>query len=262
MKKILRAVSTMSALSLTLGGVACAPPDKAPIAPASPAASSASSAPAAAPASLAPAPLEKCSNGVAAAADGLVDDFEDGDNHSAEQAGRGGWWYTAADTAGSTIAPQGDFKPSAGGAGGSKFAGHVSGKTAPDQAAWGAVFGVGLLPDNHVYDASKQAGVSFWAKVGDKSGKTFRFKVSDVNTHPAGKVCTDGCWNHFGAELTLSTEWKEYTIAFSDLKQEEYWGNPRPPALTSNQLISLDWSIPRGQEFDLWIDDIKLVDCK
>ena len=270
MTKISRALSTASALSLVFGGLACAPADKAPIAPAAPtpapapepaSASGAAPAPAAA-VPAAAAPLKRCENGTRAADDGSIDDFEDGNNLSLEQAGRGGYWYTTADTAGSSIAPQGDFKPSDGGAGGSKLAGRVSGKTAPEQAAWGAVFGVGLRRDNQLYDASKYAGVSFWAKVGAKSGKTFRFKVSDVNTHPAGKVCSDGCWNHFGSELTLSTEWKEYTIAFSDLKQEEYWGNPRPPSVTANQLVSLDWTVPRGQEFDLWIDDVKLVDCK
>jgi hypothetical protein len=268
MNNISRALSTFGALGLSIGGIACAPANKAPIAPAAPPPASAAvaapapAAPAAPVAPAAPAPLKRCANGTVAAADGLIDDFEDGNNQSAEQAGRSGYWFTAVDTAGSSIAPQGELKPSNGGANGSKLAGHVSGKTAPEQAAWGAVFGVGLLRDNQLYDASKYAGVSFWAKVGGKSGKSFRFKVSDVNTHPAGKVCTDGCWNHFGSELTLSTEWKEYTIPFTDLKQEEYWGSPRPATVTSNQLVSLDWTVLRGQEFDLWLDDIKLVDCK
>jgi hypothetical protein len=264
MNNISRALSTFGALGLSIGGLGCASPDKAPIAPAAPAPTSAPvAAPVAAPAApAAPAPLKRCANGTVAAADGLIEDFEDGNNQSVEQGGRGGYWFTAVDTAGSSIAPQGEFKPSDGGANGSKLAGRVSGKTAPEPAAWGAGFGASFLRDNQLYDASRYAGVSFWAKVGGKSDKTFRLKISDVNTHPAGKVCSDGCWNHFGSELTLSTEWKEYTIAFADLKQEEHWGNPRPPSLTSNQLVSLDWTVPRGQDFDLWIDDIKLVDCK
>lgn len=257
-----RAASTTFAfVMLSMAG--CTPAEKAPIAPATPTAASSSAAgPVAATASASPQP---CSGNVSAAADGLVDDFEDGNNRSAEVAGRGGWWYTAADNAGSSISPQGNFTPSDGGAGGSKKAAHVSGKTAAEQAAWGAAFGVGLVQDNGRYDASKYAGVSFWAKVGESSGKTFRFKISDVNTHPAGNVCKEssgGCWNHFGTELSLTTEWKEYTIRFADLRQEEGWGDPHPPSLSVGKLISIDWTVPRGQDFDLWVDDIKLVECK
>jgi hypothetical protein len=152
--------------------------------------------------------------------------------------------------------------PTEGGAAGSKKAARVTGKTAPEQAAWGAVLGVELVQDKGRYDASKYAGVSFWAKVGDKSGKSFRFKASDVNTHPAGNVCKEACWNHFGSELALSTEWKEYAIAFADLRQEQGWGDPQPPSLTVSQLLSLDWAIPRGQEFDLWIDEVQLLPCQ
>jgi endoglucanase len=262
-----RVVLLPLAVSVVTAALGCAPSEKAPIAPDAPPAVAPVAAPGvetapAAPVSAAP---KACTGKPSAAADGLVDDFEDGNNRSAEVAGRGGWWYTAADNAGSTISPQGNFAPSDGGAAGTKKAAHVTGKTASEQAAWGAVFGVGLLQDNRLYDASKYAGVSFWAKAADKSGKTFRFKVSDVSTHPAGKVCKEdagGCWNHFGTELTLTSEWKEYTIAFADLRQEEGWGNPHPASLSVNQLLSLDWTMPRGTEFDLWVDEIKLVECQ
>jgi endoglucanase len=260
-----RVASTTSGFVILLSLAGCTPAAKAPIAPAAPAASSSAAAADATPTSTAPVASPRlCAGSVSAAADGLVDDFEDGNNRSAEVAGRGGWWYTAADNAGSSISPQGNFTPSDGGAGGSKKAAHVSGKTAAEQAAWGAVFGVGLVQDNGLYDASKYAGVSFWAKASDKSGKTLRFKISDVSTHPAGNRCKEasgGCWNHFGTEVSVTTEWKEYTIRFADLRQEEGWGD-HPPSLSVNQLISFDWSLPRGQEFDVWVDEIKLIECK
>ena len=42
------------------------------------------------------------------AADGLVDDLEDGNNRVAQLAGRGGYWWSAKDDKGSTIEPSGE----------------------------------------------------------------------------------------------------------------------------------------------------------
>src|SRR5215510_9508340 len=45
--------------------------------------------------------LSACPGGLVPAADGLIDDFEDGDNQGALEAGRDGYWYTAHDDLGS-----------------------------------------------------------------------------------------------------------------------------------------------------------------
>lgn len=258
MAKFAKCLATCGVLTLA----ACGGHGTAPVAPFPSPAASAASAPGGGPAAA--VALKVCTGGVAAASDGLVDDFEDGNGQGAPQAGRGGYWYTAADPKGSAISPSGEFTPGEGGAAGSKKSAHVSGKTAAGDGAWGAGFGLSLLPDNQIYDASKYAGVSFWAKAGDKSTTSVRFKVADVNTRPEGKVCKEpgGCWNHFGTDLTLSKEWKEHSIKFTDLKQQEGWGDPRPPALTANQAMSLDWSVSGGQEFDVWVDEVKFIDCK
>lgn len=245
--------------------VACAPPEREPIAPAATPASAVQPAPAAATPAPSAAPLpQSCERGMTAAPDGGLDDFEDGDSRAILVGGRSGYWFTAADNHGSTIEPKGQLLPSPGGPGASKQAARVVGKTLPDLPAWGAVMGVGFLPDNRLYDASKYAGVSFWAKVGPSSTTQVRLKLSDVNTHPAGGVCRDepgGCWNHFGKDLSLSTGWQEYRVAFAELAQEAGWGNPRPMALSAQQLVSLDFSLPRGHEFELWVDDVKLLVC-
>jgi hypothetical protein len=219
-------------------------------------------APAAQPVSIALVPLKACAGETVAAADGLVDDFEDGNGQVALLGGRSGYWYSAADPKGSTISGAGAFAPSDGGASGSKKAAHATGKTATGDGAWGATFGFSFIPDNGVYDVSKYAGISFWAKAGDKSTKNVRFKVGDANTRPEGKVCTSACWNHFGQDLTLTTDWKQYTFKFADLKQQDGWGDPRPATLAAQHVMSLDWSINAGQDFDIWVDDVKLIDCK
>ncbi|HEU5073137.1 MAG TPA: hypothetical protein VFU02_03175, partial [Polyangiaceae bacterium] len=54
--------------------------------------------------------LKVCENGVKLAADGLLDDYEDGNTQLSEIAGRNGYWWKANDPDGSTIGP-GDSTP-------------------------------------------------------------------------------------------------------------------------------------------------------
>jgi hypothetical protein len=202
------------------------------------------------------AALKSCSSGGHPSDDGLVDDFEDGDNQLSKVGGRDGYWFTSHDNKGSSIGPN-PLKIDQGGAGTSK-AMHVNGQTSGDSGAWGALFGANFASQG-LYDASKYAGISFKAKVGASSTRKVRFKVGDVNTHPDGGVCKS-CWNHFGKDLLLTTDWKDYQVTFAEMKQEAGWGEPRP-AVTPSQLMSINWSIGTGQTFDVWIDDIQFFEC-
>src|SRR5450432_1828417 len=73
--------------------------------------------------------VKTCPGALVPAADGLVDDLEDNNNQVQQIAGRGGYWWSGKDDKGSTIEPSGEMKMSEGGAHGSKFAVHVTGKT-------------------------------------------------------------------------------------------------------------------------------------
>src|SRR5262245_17688957 len=69
----------------------------------------------------APASTEKADVELAPCAGGRLDDGEDGNNQILAMGGRGGYWYTYADKAGSTIVPPagdtgGTFSMSEGGA--------------------------------------------------------------------------------------------------------------------------------------------------
>ena len=209
------------------------------------------------------ADVGSCRLGTRPADDGLVDDFEDENGQISAIAGRNGYWWTKNDGHGSTIGPD-PFIPSEGGADGSGLALRAIGKTAigAPQETWGSGFGLNLLTrQNAVYDASKYVGVSFKARVGQGSTRQIRFAVGDVNTHPNAGVCKV-CWNHFNKDLTVSSQWKEFRVLFSELQQQVGWGDPRPAALTPSKLVSMDWSITGGQVFDLWIDDIQFLACK
>ncbi|HEY5374929.1 MAG TPA: hypothetical protein VIK01_14705 [Polyangiaceae bacterium] len=59
--------------------------------------------------------IKPCAGGMKPAADGLVDDLEDGNNRVAELAGRGGYWWATKDDKGSVIEPSGDIVMFSGG---------------------------------------------------------------------------------------------------------------------------------------------------
>jgi hypothetical protein len=209
--------------------------------------------------------LAACPGGLVPAADGLIDDFEDGDNQASAEGGRDGYWYTAHDDQGSeyTIPAQG-FSTSEGGADGSSMAIHIKGKTAGggDQA-WGIELGMNFINGNgEMYDASKYAAIGFKAKLGSKEAdRHVRVSLADVNTHPAGGVCT-ACYNHFNSNIELTNDWKDYTLAFEDMRQRPYWGAPRPSRLTPAKLLNVNFQMGGGKEFDVWIDDLTFLECK
>jgi endoglucanase len=206
--------------------------------------------------------VKVCHSGSRPADDGLIDDFEDGNNQLASEAGRDGYWWPKVDTAGSTLEPT-PFVPSEGANDGSETAIRVHGKTTTGDPviAWGAGFGVNLRDQTAIYDASKYAGISFKAKAAPGTSTSVRFNIGDINTHPNGQICTS-CWNHFGKDLILTTEWKEYRIMFADTRQQPGWGVPRPISLTPSKLIEIDWQIGPGRDYDIWVDDLTFLDCR
>ncbi len=205
--------------------------------------------------------LKTCRAGTRVPEDGLIDDFEDGNTQSSLTGGRDGYWWPKKDESGSTIGPD-PFAPSEGGADGTEMAMRAEGKTASGGEAWGAGFGVNFTTQKGVpYDASKYVGITFKARVDEKSTRKVRFKIGDANTHKDVGICIT-CWNHFGKDLNLTPKWKEYIILFTEARQEDGWGNPRVAKVTPSKLVSLDWSIGTGQDYDVWVDDVALLECK
>jgi hypothetical protein len=201
---------------------------------------------------------QRCAIGTKPSDDGLIDDFDDGNTQLAKAGDRNGYWFTSKDPNGSTIDPT-PLTMSSGGAGGSQKALHAFGQTSSIPGAWGVIVGASFVGEG-VYDASKYAGISFKAKVGKDATKAVRFKVADVHTHPDGGVCKN-CWNHFGKDVELTTEWQEYKVAFIDMKQEAGWGEPFP-AITPSKVIAINWSYGPGRAFDLWLDDVQFFECQ
>lgn len=206
------------------------------------------------------ADLEICRAGTRPAEDGTIDDFEDDNLQLTPEGGRDGSWWTKKDDQGSTVLPA-PFAPSDGGADGSEVALRGMGRTATGPDAWGAGFGFNFVSQGGLYDASRYAGISFRARSGPGGATTVRLKIGDVNTHQSAHVCKS-CWNHFGVDVTLTPEWKSYKVMFTELRQEPYWGDPRPVAVTPSKLVSVDWSIAPGQTYDVWVDEIRFLACR
>ncbi len=233
---------------LPLGVLACLAAKPDPQTPTE-ATAPATGAPAAAPEAAAalPAPV-----GAATCENLSVEDLEDGDGKAAAVDQRGGYWFTYKDSAGSTVAPDGTFTPATGGAGKSKGAARITGKTGPSGTVYVGM-GFGLADPMGPYDLSKAKGFCFSAK-----GKgAARVKLPDVNTVPEGGVCKS-CYNDFGADFALTDDWKEHCFEFSALRQQSGWGEPKPaPAL--DHVYSMQWQVSApGVDYDVWVDDVKL----
>lgn len=210
----------------------------------------------------APEPVVKqtCAGKTRRASDGLIDDLEDGNHQAAALGGRDGYWFTSkADNATITV-PAGAFQPQPGGPSGSKQMVHFAGKT-EHKDQWGAVVGVGFLASGAFYDASKYAGIGFKIK-GSKAGLNVRMKVPDEASLPEGGLCKAECWNSFGKELILTTEWQDVALQWSELTQQPDWGAPRPPQVNPAKIKNVEWSVYPGVEFDFTLDDIHFLECE
>lgn len=196
----------------------------------------------------------------------LIEDGEDNNNQVIVQDGRSGYIYTYIDSEGTTITPKegssgGIFAMSPGGANGSKFAMRMNGTMASASIVY-AGMGLNFTDPKDVYDATKYKGISFFAKRGSQDAyRKVRVKFPDINTDPDGGKCTN-CYNDFGSEIKLDTEWQQYVVPFSRLKQESGWGSPRPAAMAANEVFALQFQLKeQGVAYDIWVDDIKFTGC-
>jgi endoglucanase len=190
----------------------------------------------------------------------LIDDGEDGNNQNLPNDNRGGYWYTFKDKGTTTVEPAageegGTFAMSEGGHD-SQYAARYHGTIGTGAIVFSGM-GVNFIDPKGAYDASKYAGVSFWAKRGADSTGKVRLKVPDSNTDPDGGVCTE-CFNDFGANMNLTTDWKLYSFPWKSLKQLPDWGAPHKSHITPSKIYGLQFqvNVPRAS-YDIYVDDVK-----
>jgi endoglucanase len=201
--------------------------------------------------------------GKACGPDGLVDDGEDGNNQTKQAGGRGGYWYTYVDKAGSSVTPAagaagGTFAMTPGGANGSGYGANMKGKVGTGAVVY-AGMGFTFIDPKGTYDASKYKGISFWAKKGPGSTGLVRLKVPDINTDEAGKVCT-ACFNDFGADLTLTDQWTKQTFLWGDLQQLMGWGSPHTSGVVPQKVYGVQWQVNQpGAAYDISVDQVEFL---
>ena len=188
----------------------------------------------------------------------MIDDMEAASSNILQQGGRVGAWYTYNDgTAGATQTPMsgGTFLPDIipGGRNGSTEAAHTSGM---GFTAWGSGMGFDLHNTGSVkqaYSVAGFTGIAFWAK---GSPSTIRFKALLLSTVAVaeGGACMDVCGDSHGAILSLTSEWQQFVVPFSSLKQQN-WGTPAVWEPTS--VLSIQFQAGIGA-LDFWVDDIGL----
>jgi endoglucanase len=196
----------------------------------------------------------------------LIDDMEDQNSNLSAVGGRTGGWWTAGDgSGGATIVPppgegaNPELVP--GGRCGSTYAMRVTGQGFTD---WGSLLGLSFAYGAGgavAYDASRHEGITFWARVGDTSTHQLRLALSDVNSEPAGGVCSENgaveqrCFDTFGVVISsLDTSWKRYRIPFLELTQRGF--GFRADHVETSQLYTVGFNFDPGAIFDLWVDDI------
>lgn len=187
----------------------------------------------------------------------LIDDFEDGDAMGVVTDTRNPTWFLFYDeTPDGVISPDpiegtpipkedADARPD------SNMALFISSTGFTD---WGSGVGVDFVNPKEPYDASEYAGIRFFAKATSEY-KIVRLNVSQVATDASQNVC-EKCDDHYGVQLVLTDEWKEYKILFSKLTQER-WGDKVP--LELDKLLSIMFLVKKNTSVDFWIDDISLM---
>jgi hypothetical protein len=190
------------------------------------------------------------------AAANVIDDMEDSDGAILAVEGRLGYWYTYNDTTGKQtpeammpFTMSAPVKPRTG----SKFAAETKGSGFTDYGA-GMGFDLSAMgTTKSAYDASKYTGITFYAMAGTGGDKALRVNVSDKNTATEAGTCKK-CNDHFGASIALTEDWQQYTIKFSDMKQQQF-GDPQP-AITTTALYSIQFQTGKNVTFDVLVDDI------
>ena len=140
----------------------------------------------------------------------------------------------------------------------------------------GGLFGLQLnkmggAPKSEPHNASKYAGIGFWAKTGGER-VILKLRLSDAYTHPDGGVCrtkqqttdkTMQCDDDNAKIVPVEgSDWTFYTVWFDEMEQGG-WGYQGPGALAGSDLFAVKFNVrsdvnPNG--WDLFVDGIQFID--
>jgi hypothetical protein len=148
-----------------------------------------------------------------------------------------------------------------GGAVGTAHCGHYAGTGAKVTSAGGfgvgTVYNVAIDPAAQIYciDVSQFDGVSFWAKAATAGSQvSLNFVLPETNMQstdamgrPNGGDCVMSCYNHPKVVITLTADWAQYAVKFSDATGGS--------AKVGNRIQELAWLSP-DSNWDFSIDEL------
>ncbi len=130
------------------------------------------------------------------------------------------------------------------------------------------------------FDISKYKGITFWGKSanGDAGGLDVKVQFPDTDTDPRGGVCngpnsgasssadTSQCFNSYAEHVTMTGDWQEFTIMFTDLVIDSSFGFQSPSPWSGTNVYGINW---QGQDnnapdsgtltIDFWVDDVYFI---
>lgn len=123
------------------------------------------------------------------------------------------------------------------------------------------------MPLGECYDASPYTGIGFWIRGDDGAGNdSVRFSISTPPTTEvaAGGTCPDGdlgCYNHFGADILLTSEWTYYSFTWAELAQSASWGIKAPAGYEKQQkILAINFApFDNTAGYDFWIDGVEFT---
>lgn len=156
-----------------------------------------------------------------------------------------------------------------GGANGTGHAAHIAGTlTNKGDNTYPAFMLQGMMKKGGALDGRMFQGIRFYYKcpaTDQATARRFAMPIAATLPTSGGGTCSDGCYNHFGADLSMTGDWTLKSFSFSDLKRQSGWGSPvTPPDFTDHlkELMNLEWSHNSGNSagtynIDYWVDEVE-----
>jgi len=103
-------------------------------------------------------------------------------------------------------------------------------------------------------DVSAFDGISFWARGLVGLDGAIQLQIALPATHAAefGGDCTARCNDHPSQKVILGTEWRHFTVAFSDMNQAGFGA----PATYGGIIMAMNWVSLSAANVDFWVDEV------
>jgi hypothetical protein len=124
--------------------------------------------------------------------------------------------------------------------------------------SWGAVCQAPFVRtvDRAVpYAVTGYRGLRFFARAAAPTA--IRLNLIDLQTSPEGTLCGTRCNDHFGKDVTLTTEWQRFTVLWSELRQDGFGQAFMAPDLA--KALYFEFLVTRGITYDFFVDDMTLL---